>query len=178
MLCLCRCLCPKSCRELGLGKSKQQAVKPKAITCSWRLVMSAARLIYRQQRSLKQKAILADLLTLHTLSKQHDLYVLSLLKNSKMKLGVRCSSRTLSSCLSAVKDRKSREAIKPMPASSRALLATVEPFCLHSCWWLYWDWKPAGPSPPFFGQSDLESPSTLSKEKLGLSSEPQTWGMM
>lgn len=91
-----------------MGKSEQQAVKPKAITCSWSLLLSAALWIYSQQRSLKQQAILAYLLTLGVLLEQHDLYGVALLKKSKMNLGVGCSSRTLISCLSAVKGRKSR----------------------------------------------------------------------
>lgn len=103
------------------------------MTCFWSFLLSAALWIYTQQRSPKQQAILAYLLTVRIFSEQHDLIVVSLLKNSKRELEVGCSSRTLSSCLPAVKGRKSREAIKPMPASSWALLATVEPFCLPLC---------------------------------------------
>lgn len=116
-----------------MGNSKQQAVKPKAMTCSWHFLLSAALWIYTQQRSPKQQVILAYLLILCIVSEQHDLIVVSLFKNSKRELEVGCSSRTLSSCLPAVKGRKSREAIKPMPASSWALLATVESFCLPLC---------------------------------------------
>lgn len=54
----------------------------------------------------------------------------------------------------------------------------MEPFCQHLHWSLCWSWLSTGSSPTFFGQSASESLSTLSKEKLDLSSEPQTWGMM
>lgn len=82
-----------------------------------------------------------------------------------------CSSRTLCSCLCSKEQRGCNTHASPF-------LGTVEPFCQHLHWSLCWTWLSTGSSPSFFGQSASQSLSTLSKEKFGLSSEPQTWGMM
>lgn len=125
-----------------MGKSKQQAVKPKAITCSWSLLLSAALLIYTLQRSLKQQAIsriyLPCVFSLSTVTGMWCHYS----RKGKWNWGWGVAAGP--SVLVSLKGQKDQETVKPVPAS----LATVEPFYLHLCWWLCWDWPPAGPSPP------------------------------
>lgn len=85
-----------------------------------------------------------------------------------------CSSRILCSCLCSEKQR----GCNTHASLSWAPWTTVEPFCQHLHWSLCWSWLSTGSSLPFFGQSASGSLSTLSEEKLGLSSEPQAWGKM
>lgn len=85
-----------------------------------------------------------------------------------------CSSRTLCSCLCSEEQR----GCNTHASLSWAPWTTVEPFCQHLHWSLCWSWLSTGSSLPFFGQSASGSLSTLSEEKLGLSSEPQAWGKM
>lgn len=89
----------------------------------------------------------------------------SMTQEQQKEMGVGCSSRTLWFCVC------SAGTVPPVPAFSWAPWSTVEPFCQHLHRSLCWSWLSAGSFPSFFGQSASESLTTLSEEKLGLSTD-------